>query len=133
MLTKNNDTQAQVRANEERVGDLVAEAGPELRESIERTTQALTRLAATVAAHSRADTSIGILADVMAQAPRLEAEAKRLERDHLYMPTALLELRMRSKELQIDIEAALARLDEHQRLVQHLVYEAFSTDLGTGD
>jgi hypothetical protein len=58
---------------------------------------------------------------------------KTLERDHRELPGLLLELRMRAGQLQADIEEAFSRLDSHQRLTAHLVYEAFSTDLGDGD
>lgn len=133
MLTHPGETRIQAQANEERVADVVAETRPSLEESAARTTQLLTRLAAAMAAHSRADTSIGILEDVVAQAPRLATDARTLQGDHLELPVVLLELRMRARSLQTDIDNALGRLVDHQRLAEHLVYEAFSTDLGEGD
>jgi hypothetical protein len=69
MLTKTHDTGAQFRANESRVADVVAETRPILAADTARITTDLTRLAAIVAAHSGADTSIGILEDIVNQAP----------------------------------------------------------------
>lgn len=133
MLTHPHTTHTQVRVNEERVADLVATTRPDLSVASARTVDLLTRLAAGAAAHSRADSSIGILHDILSQAPHLATDARRLERDHRELPSLLLELRMRAKALQADIEEALGRLDQHQRLADHLVYEAFATDLGDGD
>lgn len=133
MLTHTGDTHAQVQANEDKFADVMADTRPSLEESAERTTRLLTRLAAAIAAHSRASTSIGIMEDIVTQAPRLATDARTLQRDHLELPLVLLELRMRARALQTDIDDALGRVAEHQRLAQHLVYEAFSTDLGEGD
>lgn len=133
MLAHTGDTQTQVRVNEKKVADVVAETRGSLEESAARTTELLTRLAAAMAAHSRADTSIGILEEIVTEAPRLAIDAQTLQGDHLELPLVLLDLRMRARNLQTDIDEALGRLAEHQRLAQHLVYEAFSTDLGEGD
>lgn len=122
-----------IRAEEERLADLVAEIGPDLVESLARTTEPLTRLALTVAAHCRADSSAAALEDVVTQAPRLASEAGRLRREHVELPILFLDLRLRAVQLQNDIQDALTRLDEHQQLALRLVYEAFFTDLGAGD
>jgi len=122
-----------IRAEEERLAELVAETGPDLVESLERTTQGLTRLALKVAAHCRADDSAAAVDDVVTQAPRSATEAGRLRREHVELPILFLDLRLRAVELQHDIEEALTRLDEHQQLAFRLFYEAFFTDLGSGD
>lgn len=130
---KTHTTEGQLRANEARVVDVMAETRPALIADTARITADLTRLAAIVAAHSGADTSVGILEDILNQAPRLSADVRALERDHRELPGRLLELRMRARELQTDIQEAFSRLDHHHRLTEHLVYEAFATDIGEGD
>lgn len=133
MLTKTGTTEGQLRANEARVADIVAGTHPRLAADAARVTADLTRLAAVVAAHSGADTSVGILEDILNQAPRLSADVRTLERDHRELPGLLLELRIRARQLQSDIEEAFSRLAAHHRMTEHLVYEAFATDLGEGD
>lgn len=133
MLATSVSSPNRVKSNEDRLAKTVADLGTELETSIARTTELLTRLAAATAAHSHSDKSMGILDDLLFQAPRLSGDVKVLARDHHELPSALVDLRMRSHQLEVDIQEALERLAEHQRLAQHLVFEAFDTDLGGGD
>ncbi|HLU31789.1 MAG TPA: hypothetical protein VK088_08495 [Acidimicrobiia bacterium] len=130
LTTRSSDTEAQIRTNEERLGAAVESAEPELRAAMAKVSQLLTGLATGVAAHSRADASIGLLKDVSRDAPRLSADTRKLELDHRQLPLLTSELRQRANRLEADIEDLITRLREHEQLAQRVVYEAYVTDLG---
>ncbi|HLU52159.1 MAG TPA: hypothetical protein VK011_01025 [Acidimicrobiia bacterium] len=93
----------------------------------------LIRLARLTRAHSTHRKASRVLEDIVEQDPRLEAEAARLAEDHETLPDQLDQLVQRVRALLEDAAAVCDRIVEHHRLGDHLVYEAFMSDLGGGD
>lgn len=91
---------------------------------------AIARLARLIQAHGQSEEAEGVLEDILMQAPRLEAGVHTLQRDHVEMPVTFRSLAERAQSLLVEADAAFDRLSEHQSLVDHLMYEAYSTDLG---
>ncbi|MFP3913867.1 MAG: hypothetical protein ACLFWM_03260 [Actinomycetota bacterium] len=112
------------------VGELLAEAEVAFLEEGEHLADCLTRLAEAIGTHASSQAARGFLSDVVTQAPRLSTHVDDLVGDHLELPTVFHELSRRMQQIREDAATAFERLAAHQRLADHLVYEAFATDLG---
>lgn len=127
MLTDNGEA---IDPRRVEVVELLARADRVFIEEGEHMSDLLTRLAQVIEGHADAGTSHRVLDEIVAQAPRLDADVAVLHRDHEELPALFRELQKRLSQLRVDAAIALDRLIEHHRLADHLVYEAFVTDLG---
>src|SRR5688572_6734967 len=94
---------------------------------------ALIRLARLMRAHSTQHHASRLLNDIVEQDPRLASEVARLAEDHVVLPEQLDDLIARMRRLLDEADSICDRIVEHHRLGDHLVYEAFMSDLGGGD
>ncbi|HEX7100684.1 MAG TPA: hypothetical protein VF377_15760 [Acidimicrobiia bacterium] len=94
---------------------------------------ALIRLARLMRAHSTHRKASRLLDDIVEQAPRLAPDVARLAEDHDELPEQLDGLVRRVRILLDDASTICDRIVEHHRLGDHLVYEAFMSDIGGGD
>lgn len=96
-----------------------------------RLSDGLDQLASLVEKHAcEAESESGIIADIVSEAPRLDAATGILTRDHAELPAVLRRLGEQARRLIADSEEALDRLAAHQNLSADLLEDAYFTDIG---
>jgi predicted Zn-dependent protease len=131
MLTDENETAAGMKLRRGKVTEALADARSAANAAGELA-KAFARLSQLIAAHGKSEEAKGVLEEILHQAPRLDSGVRTLQKDHDELPDVFATLAARAQELLLQAEEAFGRLAEHQSLADHLIYEAYSTDIGGG-
>jgi cell division FtsZ-interacting protein ZapD len=131
MLTDENETAAGMKLRRGEVTEALAHARSAAN-SASDLARAFARLSQLIAAHGRSEESKEVLEQIVHQAPRLDSGVRVLEKDHEELPGVFAALSEHAQALLLQAEEAFDRLAEHQSLADHLLYEAYSTDIGGG-
>jgi hypothetical protein len=131
MLMNENEAAAGLKLRRGEVSEALADARSAANAARELA-KAFARLSQLIAAHGKSEESRGVLEQIVHQAPRLDSGVKTLEKDHEELPVVFADLAEHAQGLLMQAEDAFDRLTEHQSLADHLLYEAYSTDIGGG-
>lgn len=131
MLTDENEIPAGMKLRRGEVTEALADARSAANAARELA-KAFARLSQLIAAHGKSEESKSILEQIVHQAPRLDSGVRTLEKDHEQLPGVFADLAEHAQGLLLQSEEAFDRLAEHHSLADHLIYEAYSTDIGGG-
>lgn len=129
MLTNENEAAAGLKLRRGEVSKALADARSAANAARELA-RAFARLSQLIAAHGKSEESRAVLEQIVHQAPRLDSGVRTLEKDHEELPVVFADLAEHAQGLLMRAEEAFDRLTEHHSLVDHLLYEAYSTDIG---
>lgn len=129
MLTNENEAAAGLKLRRGEVSKALADARSAANAARELA-RAFARLSQLIAAHGKSEESRAVLEQIVHQAPRLDSGVRTLEKDHEELPVVFADLAEHAQGLLMQAEEAFDRLTEHHSLVDHLLYEAYSTDIG---
>lgn len=131
MLTDENETTAGMKLRRGEVTEALADARSAANAAGDLA-KAFARLSQLITAHGKSEESQGVLEQIVHQAPRLDSGVRTLEKDHEELPGVFSALSEQAQALLLQAEEAFDRLAEHQSLADHLIFEAYSTDIGGG-
>lgn len=131
MLTEENETTAGMKLRQGEVTGALADALSAANAAADLA-EAFARLSQLIVTHGKAQESREVLEQILHQAPRLDSGVRTLEKDHEELPGVFAALAEQAQALLLQAEGAFDRLAEHQSLADHLIYEAYSTDIGGG-